>query len=394
MLTIHTLHVECVMLMLIYTVLAVANSVLYRGVKGIHWFTLYNFFSLLSAVAVALRGNIPDFVSIVAGNLFFVVAYVLLWISLAALFGDTHRGRWIQITLLAVATITMLQWGLIHPDTTRRLIAYSIVLLLQETHIVLFILRKENGARRQVGGPLAVMVGALALTNLVRVLGVAQLGAPSNYLQAGPFLSWIVMINSCLQCGAVVAYVWMTAAMLRTDLEAQASTDPLTGLLNRRAIERAADRQMAACVAGQTPLSAIIVDLDRFKSINDECGHHRGDETLMAVANALSAGIRQGDLLARMGGDEFAILLPSTGIEGAHRLSEKLRASIAGLHIGEVHPTGITASFGLAQADLKIRDWDHLIIQCDKALYAAKNEGGNVTSTPAPERTFSPATAT
>ena len=381
MLTIHTLHVECVMLMLIYTVLTVANSALYRGMKGIHWFTLYNFFSLLSAVAVALRGQIPDFLSIVGGNLFFVIAYFLLWISLAALFGGTRRNWWIQAALLVIATLTMLQWGLFHPDTTRRLIAYSIVLLLQEAHIVLFILRKDNGTRRSVGGPLAVMIGALALTNLVRVLGVAQLGAPSDYLQAGAFLSWIVMINSCLQCGAVVAYVWMTAALLRTDLESQASTDPLTGVLNRRAIERYADQLIAACAHAGDPLCAVVVDLDRFKSINDEFGHHRGDETLIAVANALSLGIRKGDLLARMGGDEFVIVLPHCSVQRARALAEELRKAIGALRIGVEQPTGITASFGIAQATRNTKDWAHLILQCDKALYASKNEGGNATAT-------------
>jgi diguanylate cyclase (GGDEF)-like protein len=387
MLIIHTLHVECVMLMLIYTVLTAANSVLYRGMKGIHWFTLYNVFSFLSALSVALRGHIPDSLSIVAGNLFFVVAYFLLWLSLAALFGGTRRNWWVQSTLLILAIVTMLQWGLIHPDTTRRLIAYSIVLLLQEAHIVFFILRRENGARRSVGGPLAVMVGALALTNLVRVLGVAQLGAPSNYLQAGQFLSWIVMINSCLQCGAVVAYVWMTAALLRIDLESQASTDPLTGVLNRRAMERSADRLMAACSAAEAPISAIVVDLDRFKSINDDFGHHRGDETLIAVAGALSLGIRKGDLLARMGGDEFAIVLPFCSVQRAKALAEELRAAIVSLRIGAEQPTGLTASFGIAQADHNTKDWDHLIMLCDKALYLSKREGGNATSstqTPTP----------
>jgi diguanylate cyclase (GGDEF)-like protein len=275
----------------------------------------------------------------------------------------------------------MLQWGLFHPDTTRRLIAYSIVLLLQEAHIVLFILRKDNGTRRSVGGPLAVMIGALALTNLVRVLGVAQLGAPSDYLQAGAFLSWIVMINSCLQCGAVVAYVWMTAALLRTDLESQASTDPLTGVLNRRAIERSADQLIAACAHAGDPLCAVVVDLDRFKSINDEFGHHRGDETLIAVANALSLGIRKGDLLARMGGDEFAIVLPHCSVQRARALAEELRKAIGALRIGVEQPTGITASFGIAQATRNTKDWDHLILQCDKALYASKNEGGNATAT-------------
>ena len=293
------------MLLALYTVLTVANSLLYRGVRGIHWFSLYNLFALLGAISVALRGDIPDFLSIVVGNVFVVVAYFLLYLSLSALFGGKRQTIWLHAGLVFAGVATNLQWGLFTPNTTLRLLAYSIVLGLQQTLIAGFILRRNDRALRKACAALAIMLAALALTNLVRILGVSQQGAPNDYLQAGAFLAWIVMINSCLQCGVIVAYVWMSAALLRNELEIQAMTDPLTGLLNRRAIERAAEREIALCAQVAAPLCAIILDLDNFKTINDSLGHSRGDALLTAVAAALAAsvvGLEQDvDLLAASG---------------------------------------------------------------------------------------------
>jgi diguanylate cyclase (GGDEF)-like protein len=375
------------MLLALYTALTVANSLLYRGMKGIHWFSAYNLFALLGAIAVALRGSIPDFVSIVVGNLFVVIAYQLLFQSLAAMFGSKRSNLWIQAGLVAAGVATMLEWGLIHPDTRLRLIAYSVVLGLQQAHITLFILRKEDGTKRRVGGPLAFMLAALAITNAVRVVGVFVQGAPNDYLQSGPFLSWIIMINSCLQCGALVAYVWMTAAILRNDLETQALTDPLTGLLNRRAIARAADREIARCTQSGAPVCAIVIDLDSFKSINDTFGHHHGDMLLSAVAETLQRVLRPADLIARMGGDEFAVVLPSTSIEVCAAIAERLRVAIEALASNSPFeqngPIRVTASFGLAEAAPATANWNQLVLQCDKALYAAKSAGGNLaTATP------------
>lgn len=377
--SIHTLHIEHVMLLAVYTALTLANSLLYRSMKGIHWFTLYNVLALLGAICVEQRGSIPDFVSIVLGNLFVIAAYFALFLSLAALLKIRRRNLWLHILLVAVGIVTMVQWGLFKPDTPLRLIAYSSILGMQQALIALFIMRRKDNMLRRACAPLALVLALLALANVVRIVGVFSTGAPADYLKAGPFLSWIVVINSCLQCGAMVAYVWLSATLLRYDLEAQASTDPLTGLLNRRAIEREAERQIVACALAEAPLAAIIIDLDHFKSINDSHGHHQGDRTLIAIANALLSGVRPGDLVARMGGDEFAVVLPFTSIEAATQRAEDLRAAIEELApLAGADGQRVTASFGLAEADFLAPTWSHLVVRCDQALYAAKSVGGNV----------------
>jgi len=376
---IHTLHIEHVMLLFVYTALTIANSLLYRSMKGIHWFTLYNVLALLGAICVEQRGNIPDFVSIVIGNLFVIAAYFVLFLSLAALLSFRRRNLWLHLALVAAGVITMFQWGLFKPDTTLRLISYSAILGLEQALIALFIMRRKDNPLRRACAPLALMLIGLCLANVIRIVGVVSTGAPANYLQAGPFLSWIVMINACLQCGAMVSYVWITAALLRYDIEIQASTDPLTGLLNRRAIEREAERHIAACALTDEPLSALIIDIDNFKSINDSLGHHYGDRALIAIASTLLASVRPGDLVARIGGDEFAIVLPGTSIEAATGRAEDLRAAIEALApVAGADGKGITASFGLAEVTDLAPTWSQLVIQCDQALYAAKRGGGNI----------------
>ncbi len=375
---IHTLHIEHVVLLAVYTLLTVANSRLYKGMRGIHYFSLYNLCALLGAVAVALRGQIPDFCSIVLGNLFVVVGYILLFLSLAALLGFHRRHFHFQASLGAIACVTMLEYGWLHPDTRRRLIAYSIVLGLQQAQIAWLVIQKRGGGFRIAGGTMALMLAGLSVANAVRVAGVFLQGAPANYLNAGPFLGWIVVVNSCLQCGTMVAYVWITAALLRNDLEVQASTDPLTGLLNRRAFERRAESEIAECRVAELPISAITIDLDGFKHLNDTYGHGCGDAMLVIVAKCLRQNMRKTDHVARLGGDEFAVLLPRTTLEDAFRIAEELRVSLERLQLasGEIH-SKVTASFGLAAAERQTADWDHLVMHCDQALYAAKRRGGN-----------------
>jgi len=372
-LDIHTLHIEHVVFLALHTILTVANSWLYKGMKGVRWFSLYSLLILLGAIAVASRGRTPDFFSIVLGTLFVAAGYSVLFLSLKDFFGSRTLQVYLQAALLLVAAVTMLQYGWIEPDTTKRLIAYSFVLFCQQAHIAFFLYRNHDHTLRVPTASMALMIGGLSLCNLIRIIGVSLHGAPRNYLNAGPFLAWILVINSCLQWGAMVAFVWMTAAMLRGKLEAQAATDPLTGTLNRRGIEVAAEQYIMACRKDSTPLSAIVIDLDDFKRINDSYGHHCGDATLIAVASSLQRNMRSDDVLARIGGDEFAILLPNTPFNEAVTIAEQLRTSIAATEIiyGPVQ-TRVTASFGLAQLQPPSYDWEQLFLRCDKALYEEK----------------------
>jgi diguanylate cyclase (GGDEF)-like protein len=163
--------------------------------------------------------------------------------------------------------------------------------------------------------------------------------------------------------------------------EMRAATDALTGLPNKRALDDNLKRLLAQAGRTAIPMSLILLDLDYFKKINDTFGHERGNEALAAVGIFLRGEVRTSDVAARMGGEEFAILLPDTGREGALQLAEKLRR---GLHAVKV--TGLqqplTASFGVATYPDDAVDGDVLMRIADRALYAAKQAGRDRVEAP------------
>lgn len=164
----------------------------------------------------------------------------------------------------------------------------------------------------------------------------------------------------------------------RLDLQRDVSTDPLTEVANRRGLEAAFDREHARARRSGRPLALLMIDIDRFKQVNDTRGHAVGDEVLMGLAARLEGMLREIDLLARTGGEEFVVLLPETGGEEAMQTAERLRAAAAGrpfpVSDGEV---AITVSIGAAAAEAGEADLDRLLKSADRALYAAKEGGRN-----------------
>ncbi|GHA31447.1 GGDEF domain-containing protein [Devosia pacifica] len=156
-----------------------------------------------------------------------------------------------------------------------------------------------------------------------------------------------------------------------------ATTDALTGALNRRAFREDAVKQIALARRHRQPLSCVSIDLDHFKTINDTYGHAAGDHVLAGTASCLKAGLRETDLLARMGGEEFVALLPQTDSSTALEVANRLRTSIARLGFpGSRPPIAVTASFGTAGLS-DGEDLDGLLMRVDQALYEAKRTGRN-----------------
>jgi diguanylate cyclase (GGDEF)-like protein len=315
----------------------------------------------------------------VGGNIMFSLGYVFLHRSMASFFGRGAAESRIQWMLAAAAAVAMVQYGLLRPDTSRRLIALSIVLAAQLAITASFVFRNTPSYMRSAGWVMGAVLALLAAGNLVRLAGLIIHGAPRNYLNGGPVLAWTVVNTSVLQGGIIVAFVWMTAARLHHELEVQAMTDPLTGLFNRRGIEILAERIIASSERSLSRVSAILFDLDNFKQINDSFGHLCGDAALTAVAQCLKREIRAADTLARLGGDEFALLLNATGIEDAQSLAERLRIAIEQLCVRyDNSEISVTASFGVAELRDSSQGWQELMLQCDRALYAVKGGGGNL----------------
>jgi diguanylate cyclase (GGDEF)-like protein len=162
------------------------------------------------------------------------------------------------------------------------------------------------------------------------------------------------------------------------ELEQLALTDPLTRIPNRRHLYQIAAREMARARRYNYPFSLLIVDIDRFKQVNDTYGHLAGDEVLQSVAAIVKNTLRREDCFARFGGEEFIVLLPCTDTIAALGVANRIRTLIASSSlIVQGRAIAVTASIGIATYRYEDRDLDGLIARADAALLSAKHQGRN-----------------
>jgi len=166
----------------------------------------------------------------------------------------------------------------------------------------------------------------------------------------------------------------------RDQLAEQATRDPLTGLFNRRQFETLSGEAIAVARRYRRPLSCLMIDLDRFKQVNDRLGHAAGDEVLREAAKRFSQVSRGADVLGRYGGEEFVVLLPETEATGAVLVADKLRESLSATPVElERAPLTVTASIGAAAWSDELLAPADLFAAADEALYRAKELGRNRT---------------
>jgi diguanylate cyclase (GGDEF)-like protein len=168
-------------------------------------------------------------------------------------------------------------------------------------------------------------------------------------------------------------------AYLLEDVQAQAVTDALTGVANRRELETSLERELVRALHHADELAVVLVDLDRFKALNDVHGHQVGDQVLRSVGQALANEVGDLGIVARYGGEEFAIVLPRCGTKKAAATAERIRAAIESLD----DPVPVTASFGVATFPTDGNDVTSLVKVADAALYEAKRQGRNRVTTAA-----------
>ena len=174
------------------------------------------------------------------------------------------------------------------------------------------------------------------------------------------------------------AAVALDNARLHDIVQRQAITDDLTGLVNRRRFIEALEAEVERARTFASPLTIVLADLDNFKQVNDEFGHHGGDVVLRAFADLIRSHVRDVDVSGRIGGEEFAILLPETDGAGASRVAERMRRSLneVSIPLSDGASIHVAASFGVA-ALAPEQSGDDLLRAADAALYRAKDEGKN-----------------
>jgi len=257
---------------------------------------------------------------------------------------------------------------------------------LRDAMVLLFASIMMGVSAANVGSSLRSRTAPERAVRLVLILfALLHLAMAATALQQGPaeqgdtFLLvhkvLLVLLLPPAFIGVGLFSVFLVAADLAENLRRLATADVLTGIYNRRGFDDAAERAIRNAQRQHQPLSVVVADIDNFKTINDRYGHNVGDLALCHFASRLERLVRRGDLIGRIGGEEFALLLVNTPMQSAVEVVERIRRDIAAMPVGGPDRVAMTASFGvtgLRPGDISLGP---LLARADRAMYRSKLDG-------------------
>ncbi|MEJ6003084.1 GGDEF domain-containing protein [Paucibacter soli] len=235
-----------------------------------------------------------------------------------------------------------------------------------------------SGFRTIVTALMAAPFAGLAFANLLRALaGLGLLPGGEALLMRHSQSALLATVWLLLCLSISIGLIALVLYRLITRIELLTNTDSLTGVLNRRALQQQLLALQAAVARGH-PMTLLMVDVDHFKRVNDSLGHAGGDAALVHLVGLLRSGIREVDVLGRMGGEEFCLLLPDTTLADAAMVAERLRLRLQHQpFVWQGRSHALTASFGLAAALPEDANGGSALAQADAQLYRAKAKGRN-----------------
>jgi diguanylate cyclase (GGDEF)-like protein len=361
-----------------------------RRVTGIAWFAGGLIVCLIKLILQGLEGKVPSVFSDMPANELYLVSFILQLLGLRwFVVRKPLRGRWPWVAIWLVLVVYTIMF-LLRIPYSGNVINIPFVTLCGASAWIL--LKHGSGPFTAVSRVYAVILCAAmcvaayraALTNLLYIRPWETFHA-----QTDPRWMYSLAAMAFLATFMVMCDIWFLVTELQRELAEQARTDPLTGVMNRRALEDAALREIARSIRHGNALCTIVIDIDHFKCLNDARGHAAGDRALQALVGQVKTMLRGQDLFARTGGEEFAILLPDTPMSAGILTAERVRHAIEALDIPfETGPIKLTVSAGVAQLDSTQGDWEAMMRSADAAMYEAKKKGRNLVAVHLPEAKY------
>ena len=332
---------------------------------------------LLCAVALGLlaaRGAIPSVLSVEVANAFNLLGYAFV-LAGARSFG----GREMPFAAYLLAPLVWLIAMRLPPfeaDINLRVILVSACQLIF-TALIVYEFWRDRAEPLLSRWPAIILLltHVAVLFARVPIIIARPLESDTDFLRSAPFA---VMIFGSVLYTISFAFLLLSLIKERGELrhKTAALVDPLTGLANRRAFLHEADAVAQRRAKSGETLSVLLADLDRFKTVNDQFGHAIGDRVLQVFAETIRRTLRAHDVSGRLGGEEFAFMLPGAGAPDAAQVAERIRLRFAdaALTIG-VHAVASTVSIGVASTSAPMANVADLLAVADRALYRAKAEG-------------------
>lgn len=350
---------------------------------GFGWWVMSNFIIAAGFLLLATRGYAPDFLSVIVGNSLAAGSMVFAFEGNRRFLG-LRNAKFFSVGVIVFDALGLAYFTYAENQMINRIAVSSLCMaLVSGRSIYSFFTQKKMTPTYRFAGITYICFTLLMFVRLILTYEYTQttdLFAP-DWVQSLVFLTFILF-----------AIIWMFSYLIlnnerlqielnaaHSDLEKLAATDFLTGIANSRRFYETGEIEIQRARRFRHTLTLVMFDLDFFKRVNDTYGHAAGDKVLIEIVNVCRRALRSVDGFGRLGGEEFAVLLPHTDLEGGRTVAEILRTAIENIRI-EISPDEIirtTASFGVTElksTDVQIQT---LLDRADAVLYQAKNTGRN-----------------
>lgn len=345
-----------------------------QSVKTLAWWSGALLLEAIGTTLVLLRGRIPDALSIDLANALLIAACGLIW-SGARIF--SHRTVHPSFALGAAIWLAACQFDAFYSSLPARASLFSVLIGGYALLTAWEFWRETEPLASRPAIIACQILNALVFFAHSPVLMLSAAPGGAQPLM-GPWFTFIALQGTVHNIAAAFLFLAMAKERVELRYKTASRIDPLTGAFNRRSFVNSANQQMARMRLDDPPIALILFDLDHFKKINDRFGHPCGDEILKLFCSVASTHLRASDVFGRLGGEEFAALLPGTTAASAHLVASRILVAFetAGESLA-LAGMKTTASAGVAVSGVGCSSFDELFTVADRGLYKAKRAGRN-----------------